>query len=457
MKEEKNKVKSGKDRQPKGFGGLRKLDNGNYEGTLDVKKKNGDGIFKSFTRKTEKEINHIKYQLKALEPLDNDIINIKINKITNEITLIGINEPGTSKSNIDPEITVIDYVDYWLWNHRRKGVKRNKIVGSTFEDYVQKCEHIKKRLGVINKAGKEYKVKVKDLTFNFIEEQLLELYEEVSEYTVTQVKNHVYNMLKFAKKDGIIRDNPLQDEVIRFPKCKQKKKRKHIDPKEEDRVVKCCLDKWFIDVLTQFYTGSRVSEIRGLRWDDLLEKECAIRFDENFLSVKEFEFENGKIKNLGRKRKYTDLKTEASYAPVPIPEEFLKILLLHKQVQMQLAERLGIEFKETDPMFTTSTYKQLGRNDTNDRLKQVTKELQIDNWEEITSHCLRHGFCYMGLLNDVPLEYMSILLRHEDIKVTRDWYAEFSKDQIRKFGNKVNENRTKELQKYKVFPMAVNI
>ena len=124
---------------------------------------------------------------------------------------------------------------------------------------------------------------------------------------------------------------------------------------------------------------------------------------------------------------------------------------------MQLAKRLGIEFKETDPMFTTSTYKQLGRNDTNDRLKQVTKELQIDHWEEITSHCLRHGFCYMGLLNDVPLEYMSILLRHEDIKVTRDWYAEFSKDQIRKFGNKVNENRTKELQKYKVFPMAVNI
>lgn len=49
---------------------------------------------------------------------------------------------------------------------------------------------------------------------------------------------------------------------------------------------------------------------------------------------------------------------------------------------MQLAKRLGIEFKETDPMFTTSTYKQLGRNDTNDRLKQVIKELQIDNWEE---------------------------------------------------------------------------
>ena len=86
------------------------------------------------------------------------------------------------------------------------------------------------------------------------------------------------------------------------------------------------------------------------------------------------------------------------------------------------------------------------------------EELKINNWEEITSHCLRHGFCYMGLLNDVPLEYMSILLRHGDIKVTRDWYTEFAKEQIMKNGNKVNATRTKELEKYQnVLPIAMNI
>ena len=125
---------------------------------------------------------------------------------------------------------------------------------------------------------------------------------------------------------------------------------------------------------------------------------------------------------------------------------------------MQLANSLGIEFKETDPMFTTNTYRQIGRNDTNDRIKQVMEELKINNWEEITSHCLRHGFCYMGLLNDVPLEYMSILLRHGDIKVTRDWYTEFAKEQIMKNGNKVIATRTKELEKYQnVLPIAMNI
>ncbi len=313
MKQTEHKVKSGRDRQKKGWGGLRKLDNGNYEGTLDVKKRNGDSIAKSFTRTTETEINHIKYQLKALEPLENDIIDIKINKVTNEITLIEIGSQKGSKSKVDPDITVIEYVDYWLWNYRRKGVKGNQIVESTFADYVQKCDHIKKRLGVINKAGKEYQMKVKDLTFDFIEEQLIALYNDVSEYTVNQVKNHIYNMLVFAKKDGIIKENPLQDETVRLPKTKKKNKRKHIDPDDEDKVVKCCVEKWFVDILTQLYTGSRVSEVRGLRWDDLLVKECAIRFDENYLSVKQFEFKDGKIVSLGRQNEYTELKTEASY------------------------------------------------------------------------------------------------------------------------------------------------
>lgn len=449
-------VKSGKDRQKKGFGGLNHLKNGNYEGTLNVKKENGDSIFKSFTRTTINEINHIKYKLKALEPLDNEVLDIKINKNSNEITLIKAGALNTNGCVVDRDITVEDYVDYWLWNHRRKGVK-NKIVGSTLEDYVQKGNHIKNKLGTINKNGKEYKIKVRELTFKFIEQQMLALYDEFAESTVLQVRNHVYNMMRFAKKDGIIKENPLQDEVIKFPKTKKKSKRKHIDPQDEDNVVKCCLSKWFIDVLTQFYTGSRVSEIRGLRWNDLLVEECAVNFDENFLSVKEFKWEDGKIKSLGRKRQYTELKTEASYRPVPIPKEFLKILLIHKQVQQALAKKLGIEFKETDPMFTTSTYKQLGRNDTNDRLKQVVEELKIENWEEITSHCLRHGFCYMGLLNDVPLDYMSILLGHENIQVTKSWYAQYDKERIRKYANVVNATRLNALEEYKVIPMAVNI
>lgn len=124
----------------------------------------------------------------------------------------------------------------------------------------------------------------------------------------------------------------------------------------------------------------------------------------------------------------------------------MKLLMIHKDLQKNLAKRLDIEFKETDPVFTTSTYNQLGRNDTNDRVKKVVKDLQIANWEDITSHCLRHGFCYAGLLNDVPLEYMQILLGHSDISVTRKWYAHFDTEKVNSYATKVNTNRTNVIQ-----------
>ena len=459
----KKKVKSGKDRQRKGNGGLNRLPNGNYEGTYNVKKKNGDSIPKSFTRSTTGEITYIKKMLQRLEPLDNDVLGIKINKTTNEITIVRETILLEDNTQLSKDMLVDKYVDYWLWNHRRKGVKRAKIVEKTFEDYVDKCKHIKRKLGTVVKNKKEYKLKVRDLTFSFIEEKMLELYDEVSEYTAVQVRNHLYNLMRFAKKDGVIETNPLQDEEIRFPESKEKKEKKYIKPVDEDRVVQYCLKKWFIDVLAQFYTGSRVSEVRGLRWNDLVELENAeignygLKFDENFMSVKEFEFVDGEIKSLGRKRKYTQLKSKSSYRTIPIPDEFYKVLMIHKYLQKKLAEKLGIEFKETDPMFTTSTYNQLGKDDTNDRLKQVVEDLEIDDWDKLTSHCLRHGFCYTGLLNDVPLEYMQILLGHDDISVTREWYAHFDEKKVRKYANVVNKNRTKALKAYGVVPLAVNV
>ena len=56
-------------------------------------------------------------------------------------------------------------------------------------------------------------------------------------------------------------------------------------------------------------------------------------------------------------------------------------------------------------------------------------------------------FCYAGLLNDVPLEYMRILLGHSNISVTREWYAHFDKSKINSYATKVNANRTRILKK----------
>ena len=449
-----------KNRQKRGTGGLQHK-NGKYEGRYRVYKEDGTYIEKSFTRPTTAEINDIKAGLRVLGVIDNDVIGINIDKRTNAITLQKQSTllPSNSKIQINKDILVDDYVDYWLWNHRRKGMKKQMIKDSTFEDYVQKCQHIKKKLGSIKlENGKIKKLKVRELTFEFMEMQMLELHEEVEHTTAVQVRNHVYNMMKYAKKDGVIEINPFQDEEINFPEPKPKKEKKVIKEKDVEKVIEYCLKIWYIDVLTQLMIGARGGEIKGLRWVDIDEELCQITLYESYNSVKQFKLdENNHIVSLGRKRRESTLKSTYSQRTIDVGNELIKVLMLHKYLQKKLAEKNHKEFKETDKVFTTKTYNPLGRNTLNERVKKVVKDLEVDDWEEITSHCLRHGFCYAGLLNDVPLEYMQILLGHSNIAVTRQWYAHFDKSKINAYAKKVNTNRTATLQRLQGVNTAVAV
>ena len=449
-----------KNRQKRGTGGLQRK-NGKYEGRYRVYKQDGSCIEKSFTRPTAAEINDIKAGLRVLGVIDNDVIGINIDKHTNTITLQrqSILSPSNSKIQVGKDILVDDYVDYWLWNHRRKGMKKQMIKDSTFEDYVQKCQHIKKRLGSIKlENGKTKKLKVRELTFTFMELQMLELHKEVEHTTAVQVRNHVYNMMKYAKKDGIIEVNPFQDEEINFPEARPKKEKKVIKENDVGRVIKYCIKIWYIDVLTQLMIGARGGEIKGLRWVDIDENLCQITLFESYNSVKQFKLdESNHIVSLGRKRRESTLKSKYSQRTIDVGEELIKVLMVHKFLQKKLAEKNHKEFKETDKVFTTNKYNPLGRNTLNERVKKVVKDLEVENYEEITSHCLRHGFCYAGLLNDVPLEYMQILLGHSNIAVTRQWYAHFDKSKINDYAKKVNTNRTAVLQKLQGIPTTAAV
>lgn len=309
QKNSKTEIKS---RRAKGDGGLRQLANGNWEGIEKIRKKSGKILPKSVTRKNKQEVLLIKRQLKALEPLDDDVVKINVDKLTNEITLVrNTILEASKKKHIDNDITVNDYVDYWLWNHRRKGLKGKMVKDTTFEDYVQKCQHIKKKLGSITTdKGETIEVKVASLTFEFMENAIMQLSKEIKYVSAVQVRNHLYNMMKFAKKDGIITINPFQDEEINLANTEVKVEKKVIKEKDIEKVIQYCLRVWYLDVITQLITGGRVSEIRGLTWVDIIDKECIINFSQNYNSVKQFIFdENNHIISQGRKRRYSSLKS----------------------------------------------------------------------------------------------------------------------------------------------------
>lgn len=452
-----SKKAESKKRRDNGTGTLKQLNNGNWEGAEKIRKKSGGVIRKSVTRTSKTEVIQIKNQLKALEPLDDDVIYIDVNKITNEITVVRdgekiLRKKGNKKDknieednkieilhkkvNIDKDTLVKDYVDYWLFTYRKNGVVTN-----TFCDYVDKCRHIKNEIG--NK-------KVSELNFQTLEKMVLKLNTEKAYNTAIQVKNHLTNMVKYAcYEDKILEEDPFIIRKIRLTQTKERKKKYILSRKDEDRFIKKCIQVDDDELLVALYSGGRGSELRGLTWECILFEESSIDIDHQYMNLKYYDYIEGELKIVKRSKEITELKTEASYRTLCMPKEVMERLAILKEKQKTLAESLGIGFKNTDFVFTNEKYQPRGKNYIATKLNRTLEELKVKNWDKITPHNLRHNYCTRGIENKVSLPEMQRLLGHEKISVTDEWYTHLDKEYLKNSAKNVNNNRLSAFRKDK--------
>lgn len=425
------------DRRARNTGGLRQKGANSFEGRLRVRKLNGGFIEKSFTRNSKSECQQVINILRGYEPLSDDVIQIKIDRYTNAVTLI--KDGQNDNININSNITLDRYLDYFLVAYRKKGMKSTQIKDNTIRSYIDKCQLIKNKLG--NR-------KVADLTFRDIEMALHQIHQETCDGTAKKVKNLIQSAFKFALKDGIIAVNVLAEDDIHFREQKGKVEKKIIEKDDEDKVVKYCLDNKRYEILMIFYTGIRASECCGLTWNNIDFDNCTISIEKEYMKVPMYKYVDGKLVRDGYKRDFTDLKSKSSYRKLGIPSSFCKILKLHKEHQKELAQKYNIEFKENDWVFTTKSYVGYISKDIGDNFRCMRNKLKIKNYEEITVHSLRHTFCSRGIRNGVSLKEMQGLLGHENISITADWYAHLNTEEIVNASNKVNQGIENQLNEY---------
>lgn len=227
-------------RNANGEGGLRQdKRTGNWEGTYTLYRQDGTAIKKSFTRATRNEILDIKAKLRLMGILENNVATIEIDRHTDEIRLL---LKGQNKNSIglSKDITVAEYVDYYLETHRRNGLNGKKVEDTTFSSYVDKGKLIKKYIG---------NMKVKDLTFEELDNFINTLNREVSDTTAKQTRDIVTKMMFFAKKDGVVKENVLQDEKITIKERKGKTEKKIIQEEDIVKYIKCCMEYKYYDLI----------------------------------------------------------------------------------------------------------------------------------------------------------------------------------------------------------------
>ena len=249
-------------------------------------------------------------------------------------------------------------------------------------------------------------------------QRFMNQYVGYSKPHVSKIRMTLRRIMRKAKKQKLIPDNPAEDIVL--PEVTQGKRRPITD-KERQLILETAKTHYAGTMfLTMLYCGLRPIEIRNLKWAD-------IDFENDVLTV-------------------TKSKTKAGEGRLlPIPPQLKKALLQHK-LKGQNNEWVFVRYKNNElPMDTNafyhawhSFYHQMDiANGATVYRNQITKSTLEPDLEP---YLLRHTFCTDCQAAGVTLNVAKEWMGHSDISVTSKIYTHMI--------DEVFEQNRKRLQKY---------
>ena len=263
---------------------------------------------------------------------------------------------------------------------------------ASFYDFVED-ELKKKRFS--NETAKTYKSQItkikkfkKNLAFSELNKAFILRYKD---YMLSELGNNLNTankslsslktFINWSMEEGLIKDNP-------FAKIKLKKikgKREYLTISELEKLEKLYADFKLnarqLNVLRYFlfvcYTGLRYTDLKDLRYRHIKKR---------FIDGNEILFIN--------------LKMHKTQLDVSIP------------IIKKAHELMPRKFSQSQKVFRV-----LSNQKTNEYLKELIKIAGID--KNITFHCARHTLATTGLEMGIPIEVVSKILGHTEIKMTQ--------------------------------------
>lgn len=192
--------------------------------------------------------------------------------------------------------------------------------------------------------------------------------------------------------------------------------------KEQRKIEKAIIqspDKRCLGILLCFYTGIRLGEICGLKWED-------IDFDAGTMVVTRTV---SRIKNFNETKKKTVLfigkpKSNHSVRKIPLPDFLL-----------DLARELNMESSDESHFILTNTELPM---DPRKYQKLFQKLLIHARVKKRKFHAIRHTFATRALELGVDIKTLSEILGHSNVSITLNIYAHSMYEQKKKAMGKLN-------------------
>lgn len=242
--------------------------------------------------------------------------------------------------------------------------------------------------------------------------KLCENYSRKTIYGVKALLNLVY---KLAIKNGYLERNLVSLVEIHAKSKEEDPSKKYVSPDTFRKIIdtmqsrneSLSFNNYCIALTICYYSGLRISEALALQWKDLDSVNATLNIDKQVHT-------KGKVDDFH----FSDLKTPASKAVLPIPQILVDILQEWRFMNMTSEEDGLIVSCDNRPIAYSAIY---------GAFKRTCESLGIKH----SPHDLRASYITNLLLSGCDIKSLQALARHEKIETTLTFYASTTPEKLR--------------------------
>lgn len=297
-------------------------------------------------------------------------------------------------------ILFADFMEQWL------ETVRSDLKPTTFGGYQMNIQRI------IAPYFREKGIRLRELTFNHINEFYAARLKEVTSTTVQRYHNNINKALKYAVELELIDHSPM--DKVKRPRA-ERFVGKHLSESEVIALFNAVRGHRieFAVILGVFY-GLRREEILGLRWESVNFESSTIIINHTVTEAKV----DGKKTIVAA----DTTKTKSSHRTLPMIPIIREKLLLHKAEQEQNMKLCGKSYNKDEGQYVCTD--QLGNRIKPGYLTSAfPKFMEDQGFRRVRLHDLRHSCASIMLANGISMKQIQEWMGHSTFNTTADIYT----------------------------------
>ena len=304
-----------------------------------------------------------------------------------------------SNLNQSHNMIVDAWFDYWI------EIKKRTVRPNTVRNYKERYErNIKPVIG---------KIPLKEVQTIHCQKIFMDMADDgYRSTTIYQTRIALYNMLEFAKENGVIIENP----------CKKSVKSDIGKPTEKKEALTIDVQKQFLEGATgQSYenqyrfilqTGLRTGELVALQWKHVDFRKKTLTIEQSM----EYRYSVGEWR-LGPP------KSKSGYRTIPLTDEAIRILKAQKRKNRRIKV---IPIQWADFIFLSRKGEPVKNSTYDTALFKICDKVGI---ERFSMHVLRHTFATRCIEGGMKPKILQVILGHSKLSITMDLYVHATEEE----------------------------